>query len=281
MVCPICKAELKKQWDGIFIPSPKLKREPMKDMNDFLGAHRRKKILLFLAGLVVIIGGITAYEKSIVGAEWKSPTLPRWVKDPAGYKRNYEKKHPGKIVEISKNELPFGWKVKTCKTCNRALEETMGQHDEFGLEFFGQTPWTKQRWKHDAHGVLVPAPNVTHLVYLGKKTWVGLHHQLYREKKITKVCMLIFEIENGPEKLGEKVVTERSVIGSPNMILLKEREVINQKNGQPKIETLFYKFDANDQLNSVHENFLGQTDFHVKPIPLPSIPGMNGMGGPR
>lgn len=247
----------------------------MKDMNDFLRANRKKKILLLLAGLAVIIGGMTAYEKSIVGGEWKSPTLPTWVSDPAGYKRDFEKNHPGEIVEISKNELPFGWKVKTC---NRALEETMGQSNGYGFEMPGQTPWTRQNWKHDAHGVLIPAPNLTHLVYQGKKTWVGLHHQLYREKKITRVCMLTFAIKNGPEKLGEKVVTERSVIGSPNMVLMKEREEIKQKNGQPKIETLFYKFDNSDQLKIAHENFLGQTHFHVKPIPLPAIPGM---GGPR
>jgi hypothetical protein len=246
----------------------------MKDLNDFLRANRKKKILLLLAGLAVSIGGMTAYEKSIVGGEWNASTLPGWVSDPAGYKRDFEKKHPGEIVEISKNELPFGWKVKTC---NRALEETMGQHDEFGLEFFGQTPWTRQNWKHDAHGVLIPAPNLTHLVYQGKKTWVGLHHQLYREKKITRVCMLTFKIENGPEKLGEKIVTEKNVIGYPNMVLLQERE-ITRKNGQLQNETLFYRFDADDQLKIAHENFLGQTDFHVKPIPLPPIPGM---GGPR
>ena len=249
----------------------------MKDLNDFLKANRKKKIMLFFVGVMIIAGGMIMYEKSIVGVEWKT-SMPEWISDPAGYKRDFDKNHPGEIVEISQNELPFGWKVKTC---NRALEETMGQHDEFGFDFFGQTPWTRQKWKHDLHGVLVPVSNQTHLVYLEKKNWVGLHHQLYRSKKIIRVCMLTFKIENGPEKLGEKIVTEKNVIGNPNMVLLKEQEVTKQKNGQLQNETLFYRFDANDQLKTVHENFLGQTGFHVKPIPLPSIPGMTESGGTR
>lgn len=235
----------------------------MKDLNDFLRANRKKKILLLLMGVTIIFGGVILYQKSQKREEGFSPA---WFSNPSQYKYEFEKKHPGEIVEISKIESQLGWQAKSCF---RALAKSMGQ---FGGDFFGQTPWTRQEWRHNSQGVLVPVQNRTHLVYLGKETWAKLHNP-----RVTKGCMLTFKIEKGPKKFGEKIVVEKNAIGNPNMVLLAEQKPV-KRNGRPEIETHFYGFDSEDRLKIVHKNFLGQTDFHVKPIPLPSIPRM---GGPR